>query len=142
MNTLAALHDWIRRGRRPVAFSIRQPWTWAILRAGCDVHNTKLPTPFRGPVLLHAGKGDGQDAYDAVAAAYGLPPSPEAAAIPMGGIVGAVMLHECVTRPYASRWFFGPFGYAVDYPVELPFVPMRGRQGFFEVDPEILKGVL
>jgi hypothetical protein len=38
------------------ALSIRQPWTYAIQHLGKRVENRTWPTPYRGKLLLHAGK--------------------------------------------------------------------------------------
>jgi hypothetical protein len=39
--------------------SIRQPWAWAILHGGKRIENRTWNTTYRGPILLHAGKGVG-----------------------------------------------------------------------------------
>jgi len=40
-----------------------------------------------------------------------------------------------VDSPYFSPWFFGPYGYILEYPEKLPKpIPYRGALGFFEVD--------
>ena len=40
-----------------LALSLRQPWLWAVLKAGKRVENRKWSTTYRGPLLLHASKG-------------------------------------------------------------------------------------
>jgi hypothetical protein len=47
-----------------LALSIRQPWLWAILRAGKRVENRKWRTDYRGPILLHASKGCTKEEYE------------------------------------------------------------------------------
>lgn len=37
-----------------------------------------------------------------------------------------------------SRWFSGPFGFTLADPVALPFVPIKGALGFFEVPDELV----
>jgi hypothetical protein len=36
------------------AISVRQPWAFAIARGGKTIYNQKLPTGYRGPLLIHA----------------------------------------------------------------------------------------
>ena len=50
-----------------------------------------------------------------------------------GGIVGRVDLVD-VVQEHESPWFFGPFGLVLANPEPLPFRPLRGRLGLFEVD--------
>ena len=46
--------------------------------------------------------------------------------------VGAVTLVDCVAE-HASPWFVGPYGFVLDKPEALPFVPLTGQLGFFAV---------
>ncbi len=34
---------------------------------------------------------------------------------------------------HASPWFVGPYGFVLDKPEALPFVPLTGQLGFFAV---------
>jgi len=109
--------------RSPVALSIRQPWAHRILHEGKDIENRDWWTRFRGPVLIHAGKRPDDD-YD----------KEDVAGMPLGGIVGAVEIVDCVTAS-ESPWFFGRYGFVLANPVPLSFLPCRGKLGFFT--PEI-----
>lgn len=116
--------------------SIRQPWAWLILHAGKDVENREWRTSYRGPLLVHAGKGMTRDEYDGAADLLAhvrqdieLPPF---AALERGGIVGKVDLAGCSDQ-YDSPWFFGTFGLLLLNPQPLPFTPWRGQLGFFDV---------
>ena len=41
---------------------------------------------------------------------------------------------ESIGSPAMSPWFFGPYGYTLEYPEKLPSpIPYRGALGFFEV---------
>lgn len=105
-----------------VALSIRQPWAHRILHEGKDVENRQWSTRFRGPVLIHAGKGvDADDREDLTAA------------MARGGIVGMVEIVDCVTD-LDSRWFFGRFGFVLCNPRALEFLRCRGALGFFRPD--------
>lgn len=118
------------------ALSIRQPWAWLILNAGKDIENRDWPTRFRGRILVHASKGMTRAEY---ASAYGAAMiadqrilMPEFDALERGGIVGSVEIVDCVTES-DSPWFFGLHGFVLRDPRQLPFVPMKGQLGFFEV---------
>lgn len=125
-----------------LALSIRQPWAWAILRAGKDIENRDWPTKVRGRVLIHASKGMTQDewadGFETIRSAGREDPRelylnfPSFYAIERGGIVGEVEIVDCVDES-ESPWFFGRYGFVLRNPKPLPFVPYKGRLGFFEV---------
>lgn len=55
-----------------LALSIRQPWLWAILKAGKRIENRKWKTSYRGPLLLHAAKGcTGREVEDFIEFVWG-----------------------------------------------------------------------
>ncbi|HEJ6164828.1 TPA: ASCH domain-containing protein [Pseudomonas aeruginosa] len=122
------------------ALSIRQPWAWLIVHGFKPVENRDWPTRYRGPCLIHASKGmtreDYEDARD-LAQAQGITiPAPHE--LVRGGIVGVATVADCVTHS-PSRWFFGKFGFVLANAKPLPFLPINGRLGFFEVDyPEVM----
>ena len=99
------------------------------MHEGKDVENRNWSTRFRGPVLIHAGKGVDADDRDYV--------TPE---MSRGGIVGMVEIVDCVTA-MDSRWFCGLYGFVLRNPQPLVFVPCRGALGFFkpDVDPAVLQ---
>lgn len=119
------------------AISIRQPWAWLILNAGKDIENRSWPTKIRGRVLIHASKGmtraEYADATDPLWASRGesidLPPFED---LERGGIVGSVEIVDCV-RESDSPWFNGDWGFVLSNPKTLPFQPVNGQLGFFEV---------
>lgn len=114
------------------ALSIRQPWAWLIVHGAKDIENRKWWTNYRGPFLVHAGLQvdhfDPQDLRE-VCKDFGLD-YPET--LPTGGIVGSVDLVDCVTED-PSDWFEGPYGFILQNPRPLPFRPLKGKLGFFEV---------
>lgn len=122
------------------ALSIRQPWAWLIVNGYKDVENRTWPTSMRGTVLIHASKGMTDAEYDAALAFIrskhaishlaGIVPSPHE--LERGGLVGGAYIQECVTQ-YPSPWFTGPHGFALRHANRMPFVPMKGALGFFEV---------
>lgn len=117
------------------ALSIRQPWAWLIVHGFKPVENRDWPTRFRGNVLIHASKGMTRDEYDDaryLAEQQGITiPAPHE--LERGGIVGQACITGCVDRS-PSPWFFGKFGFELEDPKPLPFQPMKGRLGFFDVE--------
>lgn len=128
------------------ALSIRQP-AWAIVHAGRDIENRdwKPWNPairFRGPFLIHASKGmtrcEYEDALGAMHAISEVAPFPagltlpSADALPRGGIVGSAEVVDIV-RDSDSPWFFGSIGLLLRNARPLPFAPLKGQLGFFDV---------
>ena len=119
------------------ALSIRQPWAWLIVNGHKDIENRDWPTRMRGPILIHASKGMTRDEYaTARSVAYS-----EGVEIPAfedlerGGIVGQAVISGCVTGSI-SPWFFGKYGFVLADAQRLPFRPLRGQLGFFDVEGE------
>ena len=128
-----------------LALSIRQPWASLILLAGKDIENRTWETRVRGPILIHAAKGMTKKEYIKARAFASfatciLDPVRldvlELAHLPRGGIIGSVNLVDCVYQS-DSPWFQGPYGFALRDPKPLPFVPVKGQLGFFDV-PDVL----
>ena len=119
------------------ALSIRQPWAWLILNAGKDIENRDWKTSYRGRILIHASKGMTHDEYEnALDTRYSIAPNagelPPFHILERGGIVGSVEIVDCVEES-ESPWFFGRYGFVLRDPKPLPFSPVRGQLGFFEV---------
>lgn len=122
------------------ALSIRQPWAWLIVNGHKDVENRTWHTKFRGRFLVHASQGMTHTEYEAahaLAASQGvkLPPPSE---LERGGIVGSVDLVESADYS-SSPWYMGDKAFSLREPRELPFVPMKGRLGFFDVPDDLLE---
>jgi hypothetical protein len=118
------------------ALSIRQPWAWLIVMGFKDIENRKWPTRFRGPFLIHAGKTFDLQGYEWVISNMGLAlPSPSS--FDRGGIVGLAELVECLTQ-HDSPWFSGPYGFVLRSAKPLPFIPLPGQLGFFDVEEPVL----
>ena len=126
------------------AISVRQPWAWLIVGGHKDIENRDWPTKFRGPILIHAGKApDGEAMNDLRCYRHPVTKDslPSIADCPfaggreiyeMGGIVGEAEIVDCVTSS-ASPWFVGCFGFVLRNARPLPFRPLRGQLGIFEV---------
>ncbi|WP_075357884.1 ASCH domain-containing protein [Caballeronia sordidicola] len=121
-----------------IALSIRQPWAWLIVNGHKDIENRDWSTRFRGRVLIHAGltypKRDYKEHAEEFPALYG-GRYPERDSM-IGGIVGVATITGCVDRS-DSKSFMGPYGFTLNDAKPLPFVPCKGRLGFFNVPRDV-----
>lgn len=129
------------------ALSIRQPWHWAILKAGKYVENRLWPAcHYRGPMLLHIAQGCTRQEYEqAVATIHqarrelGLPPIqvPPLAELPRGGLGGIARITGAEQHDFAGMRGYragGQLGLNLARVRELPFVPMKGALSFFPIN--------
>ncbi len=125
-----------------MALSIWQPWAWLIANGYKDIENRPWWTKFRGPFLIHASKTMDDCTLWELINHYQVKGIADPAAAQReieaqrGGIVGRAVLVGCVARS-GSKWFQGRYGFVIEQARPLPFVPLRGRQGFFETGIEI-----
>ena len=123
------------------ALSIRQPWAWLIVNGHKDIENRDWPTVFRGELLVHAGQTLTRPFYDTTVAelsAAGLcpPDLPAFEDLPRGGLVGWTNVVACV-QEHPSPWKLeGSRGFVLRDSRPIPFVPWKGRLGFFNVPKE------
>lgn len=130
------------------ALSISQPWSWLIVNGIKDVENRNWTTDYRGFLLIHAGKTIDGSGF--------LPPGvlnrsywrerlslADLDAMPQklseyetGGIVGYATLQKVVTSS-DSPWFRGRYGFVLTQQRTVPFIPLRGQLGLFDVPAEI-----
>ena len=122
--------------------SVRQPWAWAIVEGLKPLENRSRVFNYRGPLLIQASKLPWQEYEEARVFIKGLtgrtpPPSD---AIELGGIVGAVMLTDCLPPiAVAAGWRFADqYGLQLERQTRLPFRPIKGFQRLFGV--ELTKG--
>lgn len=124
------------------ALSIRQPWAWLVAHGFKPVENRTWNTKFRGEFLIHASKSFDKSGYAWVRDNFPEINLPLPQQLDRGGLVGKATLHDVITSS-SSPWFFGPVGLCLSNAEPLPFVPMAGRLGFFDVAAlEILKILL
>lgn len=109
-----------------------------------DVENRDWVTKFRGPLLIHAGLKFDREGLESVREdfpKFALPGDPETFSRDdwdLGGIIGQVEVTDCVDKS-RSRWFLGRYGFVLANARKLPFVPMKGKLGFFEVEDELIR---
>ena len=135
-----------------IALSIRQPWAWLIVNGFKDIENRDWLTRYRGRFLVHAGKTMTRKDYDAAldfvedTSLAALKALPDFGDFVLGGVTGEATLVDCVTE-HTSPWFtpwpeeFKPegvtsYGFVLANAKPLPFVPYKGRLGFFDVRGE------
>ena len=117
--------------RRPApALTIRQPFASLIISAIKRVENRGWSTSYRGPLLIHAGKGIDKDAM----ATHGHLLDGE---YPAGAIIGLVDLIDCVqdsdsewAEPDSFHWVLAN-ARALREPV-----PAKGQLGLWTLDDE------
>lgn len=148
--------------RRPVrlpesmprrAFSIRQPYAWAVVMGYKDVENRDWRPwnpnlKFRGRVLVHAGLREINDDVDLVlrmvAEMLHLGLSEVRAEYEhsrfLGAIIGSVTIKDCVIASH-SHWFNGPYAFTLDNPRHFRPIPCKGQLGFFAPPTDVLEQV-
>lgn len=135
------------------ALSIMQPWAWLIVNGHKDVENRSWEAGYRGPLLIHAGKKLDREGMEYIREEH--PEIALPAEFERGGVVGMAKLVGVVrwapgssTRiqvslypggpwrdaDWSSPWFFGEYGFVFTEAHALPFRPVRGRLGFFDVE--------
>lgn len=126
------------------ALSIHQPWCWFIL---CgfpfwkNIENRDWYPPkemIGANFQIHASKAMTASEFKeacAFGAEAGATMFPDPDRLKRGGIVGIVKLAR-VVRVSSSPWFTGKYGWVLEEPYPLPFMPCPGERGFFE--PQVL----
>ena len=126
--------------------SIRQPWAWLIVSGFKDVENRSwnLPERYIGRrVLIHASAkprfslSEASGRLEEIQQRYGLPGVlhfPEEGR-GSGGIVGVVTFTGCDQLLYTSPWAEPDLRHWNTINAKpLPFFPVKGRLGFFNVE--------
>jgi hypothetical protein len=112
------------------ALSIRQPWAWAIVEGFKDVENRSWSTRYRGQLFIHAGRREDHLAWlDLDRRGIEFPDEVE-----HGGVIGVVDLVDCVEQHKSSWATEGSYHWLLTNPRSVPFVPMQGRLGIFNVE--------
>ena len=123
------------------ALSIRQPWAWLIANGFKGIENRSWNTTYRGEFFIHASKAMTGKEYKQCLdflellrrdANVALPiiRLPDRESLNFGGIVGVASLTACVTAS-DSPWFTGEYGFVLENPRILPFMPCQGTLKFF-----------
>jgi hypothetical protein len=120
------------------ALTITPCWAHAVMHLGKKIENRKWTPNYRGPLLIHAGKNFKMSEFEQIcehAKEDGKRP-PQQENILVGGIVGMVDFYKVVEES-DNIWFGGPYGWVFRKIRHLPFLPMNGQLGLFNVDPPV-----
>ncbi|MEO0414650.1 MAG: ASCH domain-containing protein [Verrucomicrobiota bacterium] len=123
--------------------SIREPWAWLILEGHKDVENRVWSWDYRGPLLIHAGKGTPgyKDAVEWVESEWEIN-MPDKKDLDLGCFVSMVDLVDCVEE-HDSEWYDDEYyGLVVANPRRIKPIPFRGhpnRQSVKDITIEFVK---
>lgn len=127
-----------------MAYSVRQPFAWAIVYGGKDVENRTEMAIRNGGVraqigkriAIHAGKGMTREEYESARDFMTLinVTCPAAADLLRGGIVGTAVVASVVSE-HISPWFFGPRALCLIHPEPTAFIGASGELGMFPWAP-------
>jgi hypothetical protein len=113
--------------------TVQQPWAWAIVEGIKRIENRTWVTPYRGPLLIHAGKGRKWIGHPL---AHDLcPEAPPESELIFGYILGGVEIVDCVpvVQVVDDRFASGPFCWILANPWKLAHpVPLAGKLGLFD----------
>jgi len=124
--------------------TVRQPWAWAIFKAGKDVENRSKPTKYRGPLAIHvsqrfvAGEVIGHaGCIRTILGPSDLEMTETMLKQQLGCVIGVVDVIDCILGS-ASPWAMpGDYHWVVTNPRRVKPVPLIGQQGMFERDLEL-----
>lgn len=124
--------------------SVRQPYAWLIINGLKDIENRDWTTRYRGPLLIHASKQFESSVMEEILSRLDVDERlrfpTDRSAFQCGGIVGIVDVVDVVTGS-KSKWFEGAYGWCLEHARPLPFIPLRGSLGLFNIPPEIAERV-
>ncbi len=133
-----------------MAIALIQPWAHLLVTGLKDIENRDWFTRYRGPVAIHASKAMPNDQWDAAMDMYDdIHPVKEGRLVrrrevrdglQFGGIVGVVDIVDCVDQS-DSEWFVGRYGFVIANARPVPFIPVKGKQGFFRWRPRVIVGL-
>ncbi len=133
------------------AITVRQPWAYAIAHLGKDVENRDWGTTWRGPLLIHAGKGiDREDCHNVAHRHAGRrPTAAEVHTVSTGIVTGAVIAVATMTDDHvcpgkcSRRWAVSNahhFTLTNVQPLTEP-IPAKGALGLWKPTADVLAAV-
>lgn len=128
-----------------------QPYAWLFAHGYLVIDDRTWSTAHRGPLAIHASKRF-HTAYWAFLRDHTSWPLPEPKEFEQGGLVARVQMKECrgPTQPLGAplqcidlrRSHFGAgghYGWVFSNAQAVPFTPLKGRLGLFEVADGLLE---
>lgn len=127
--------------------SIKQPWAWLIVMNHKPLDNRSWRTSYRGPLLIHAGKGIDRAGIawvnerfpEIILPTFAQRQPGDVSATSLGGVVGIAELIYCESNS-SSKWYMPEpagtmvFAWQLARPSPVPFAPCRGMLGLFEAN--------
>lgn len=117
------------------ALSIQQPFAWLITQGYKTLENRNNLKNFKGKFLIHAGMKFSDDWINKCGGNVSTwtvnnVVNRHKADMNTGGIVGAAEITGFTEDPN-SMWFTGKYGLKIINPIQLNFVPCKGKLSFF-----------
>jgi len=117
--------------------TLKQPWATLIIEGGSeqipgtkDIENRTWRTKYRGPIVIHAGKGIDRDAM----AKHGF-----TTPLPKGQLLGIVDLVDIVEDSQSPWAIPGNHHFVLANPRPIERVEMLGDMGLFTIDAALVK---
>lgn len=126
-----------------LCLSVKQPWDYLIVNGHKNIENRTWSTPYRGLLLIHAGKGMAVEEYNdcrIYAGERGVQ-IPNFATLERGGIVGTARLVDCA-KAHSSPWFAGTIGWVLEDAQSIDFIPCLGQLGLFMASEDVANMVM
>lgn len=122
--------------------SIKQPWAWLIVNRYKPLENRTWNTNYRGELGIQASLGFDKEGYEFVHSLFQHIAMPSPHEFQRGGIVGMANLLHCIPPAEShlltqldARWYNpGCHAWILGDAETLPFMPCKGKLGFFNVD--------
>ena len=124
--------------------SVRQPWAYLIVAGLKPIENRPWSTRYRGRVLIQASLKRADITLAALRRRFGAGIAQRVAHVhscggfDSGGIVGSVMLVDCVEQ-CDSVWFEGPYGFVLNDAQPCRLIRWRGTLGLTSVSASLVK---
>jgi hypothetical protein len=127
------------------AITVKQPWAWLITAGHKDIENRNWTTPYRGPILIHAGKEVDKDYWkiaNHVRDEFGIE-IPEWTELPLGSIVGIAEITDVVESSESPWWQSDSrYGFVLANARPLPPRSAIGQLGIYDAAFEMIEGEL
>ena len=129
--------------------SLRPPWSLVVADGRKTIENRPRRTNLRERILIHSSLNYKSEVEDTIRAAcrklrLPVPTLEELRATPLGAIIGAVTIVDCVEPEDVPKreqpWVYGPYCYVLeDAQMFKKPIPWRGALGFFHVPDAIVR---
>lgn len=121
------------------ALTIRQPWVWAISEGIKRIENRAWTTPYRGDLVIHAGRSRDDMAEGRLLT----PEAPPDVSLVFGSAVCVVRLADIVplAEVEGERFASGPWCWLLEDPRPIEPIPAAGRLRFFDIPDRLIRRI-